>query len=103
MQKSKTVSELFTGSNSKLTALRERSDARSRVLEKVRAALPAKLAKAVVSAGIDQGRLNVGVSSAAWATRLRYQSDGLRKSVGEATGIDITSVRVRVASGRGGD
>jgi hypothetical protein len=101
MQKSKTVSELFTGSNSKLTALKERSDARLRVLEYVQAALPAKLAKAVVSAGIDQGRLNVGVGSAAWATRLRYLADALGKNVGEATGIDITSVRVRVVAGRG--
>jgi hypothetical protein len=100
MQKSKTVSELFTGSNSKLTALKERSDARLRVLEYVQAALPARAAKAVVSAGIERGRLNVGVSSAAWATRLRYLSDSVTKRVAESTGVEISSVRVRVVAAR---
>jgi hypothetical protein len=96
MQKSKAVSELFTGANKKLTALRAKSDERSRIGEQVRAALPVKLAQAVVSAGIDQGRLSIGVSSAVWATRVRYLADSLGKSVAESTGMVITVVRVRV-------
>lgn len=98
MQKSKSVSELLAGGNKKLSALKARSRERSLVLEQVRAALPARLAQAVVSAGIDQGRLTVGVTGAVWATRLRYLADDLRERVGASMGIDILSVRVRVAA-----
>jgi hypothetical protein len=96
MQKSKVVSELFTGANKKLTALRAKSDERLRIRDRVCAVLPAKLAPAVVSASIEQGRLSIGVTSAVWATRLRYLADTLRNGVGESTGIAVSSVRVRV-------
>jgi hypothetical protein len=101
MQKSKAVSELFTGANKKLTALRAKSDERSRLRERVCAVLPAKLAHAVVSASIEQGRLSIGVTSAVWATRLRYMADTLRSRVGESTGIAVLSVRVRVVTPHG--
>jgi predicted nucleic acid-binding Zn ribbon protein len=101
MQKSKTVSELFTGANKKLTALRAKSDQRLRIREWVCAALPAKLARMVVSASIEQGRLSIGVTSAVWATRLRYMADNLRSRVGESTGIAVSSVRVRVVTSQG--
>ena len=101
MQKSKPVSELFTGANKKLTALRAKSDERSRICERVRTVLPAKLAQTVVSASIDRGRLSIGVTSAVWATRLRYMADNLRNRVGESTGIAIFSVRVRVVTPQG--
>jgi hypothetical protein len=98
MQKSKAVSELFTGANKKLTALRAKSDERSRIRERVCALLPAKLAQTVVSASIDQGRLSIGVTSAVWATRLRYMAEDLRNRVGESTGLAVSSVRVRVVT-----
>ena len=101
MQKSKAVSELFTGANKKLTALRAKSDERLRIRERVCAVLPAKLARTVVSASIDQGRLSIGVTSAVWATRLRYLADELRNRVGESTGIAVSSVRVRVVTSLG--
>jgi hypothetical protein len=101
MQKSKAVSELFTGANKKLTALRAKSDERSRIRERVCAVLPAKLAQAVVSASIEQGRLSIGVTGAVWATRLRYMADSLRSRVGDATGIAVFSVRVRVVTAPG--
>jgi len=69
---------------------------RSRVLEQVRAALPARLALAVVSAGIEQGRLTIGVVGAVWASRLRYLTESVRKHVGNSMGIAIVSVKVRV-------
>jgi hypothetical protein len=101
MQKSKVVSELFAGANKKLTALRAKSDERSRIRERVCELLPAKLAHAVVSAGIEQGRLSIGVTSAVWATRLRYMAENLRSRVGESTGIALSSVRVRVVTSQG--
>ena len=62
----------------------------------VRAALPARLGEAVVSAGVDQGRLTLGVVGAHWASRLRYSTDIIRKRVGGALGAEIHSVRIRV-------
>jgi len=66
------------------------------VVEQVRAALPARLAQAVASAGIEQGRLTIGVSGAVWASRLRYFTDTVRKRVSESLKIEILSVRIRV-------
>ena len=66
------------------------------MLVQVRAALPPRLAMAVMSAGIEQGRLTIGVAGAAWASRLRYLTESVRKRVGTSLGIAILSVRVRV-------
>ena len=66
------------------------------MLEQVRAALPARLAQAVASAGIEQGRLTIGVGGAVWASRLRYFTDIVRKRVSDSLGTEIRSVRIRV-------
>jgi hypothetical protein len=66
------------------------------VVEQVRAALPGRLAEAVASAGIEQGRLTIGVVGAVWASRLRYSTESIRKRVGTSMGISILSVKVRV-------
>ena len=66
------------------------------MVEQVRAVLPARLALEVVSAGIDQGRLTIGVSGAVWASRLRYMTESVRKRVAASTGAAVISVRVRV-------
>jgi Dna[CI] antecedent, DciA len=66
------------------------------VADQVREALPARLAQAVVSAGIEGGRLTIGVVGAVWASRLRYLTESVRKRVGASQGIAILSVRVRV-------
>jgi hypothetical protein len=99
MQKSKVVSELFTGANKKLTALRAKSHERSRLLGEVCAILPPNLARAVVSAGIEEGRLSIGVKGAVWATRLRYLADTVRQRLTDA-GIPTLSMRVRVVPPR---
>jgi hypothetical protein len=96
MQKPRSLRDLLSRSGNKLTALKLRSAERSRVVGLVRAALPAKLAPAVVSAGIDQGRLTIGVVGAVWASRLRYLTEPVRKRVAASTGIAILSVRIRV-------
>jgi len=66
------------------------------VVEQVRAALPARLAQSVVSAGIDSGKLTIGVVGAVWASRLRYLTEVLRKRVGGTMGTAILSVKIRV-------
>jgi len=96
MQNPRSVSDLLSRSGNKLTTLKMRSAERARVVGIVREALPARLAPVVVSAGIDQGRLTVGVVGAVWASRLRYSAESLRKRVAGAMGIAIVSVRIRV-------
>jgi hypothetical protein len=96
MQNSKTLSELLAGGGKRLSQLVERAAERSQVLEQVRAALPARLAQAVASAGIDQGRLTVGVVGAVWASRLRYFTETLRTRVAKSAGLTILAVRIRV-------
>ena len=96
MQNPRSLSDLLSRAGNKLNALKTRSRERTRVVEQVRAALPARLAEAVATAGIEQGRLTVGVVSAVWASRLRYSSDILRKRVGASMGVEILTVRIRV-------
>jgi hypothetical protein len=79
----------------KLSSLKVRSAERARVVDAVRAALPARLALAVVSAGVSQGRLTIGVDAAVWASRVRYFSDAARKAVGPL-GLEVMGVRIRV-------
>jgi hypothetical protein len=96
MQKPKSLSELLAGGGKRLSLLKERSAERSLVLEQVRAALPARLAREVASAGIERGQLTIGVVGGAWASRLRYLAESIRGQVGKSLGISIRSVKVRV-------
>ena len=74
---------------------------RCKVLEEVRSALPSRFAEAVVSAGVDGGRLTIGVAGTVWASRIRYCSQGSRSSLSEKLGIALTSVRIRVVPQQG--
>jgi hypothetical protein len=96
MQNSKSLSELLAGRGKRLSLLKERIAERSQVLEQVRAALPPRLAQAVASAGITEGRLTVGVVGAVWASRLRYSTDIIRKRVAKSAGLEVLTVRIRV-------
>ena len=95
MQNPKSISELLKGGK-RLSQLATRSKVRATVLEQVRSALPASLAAAVVSAGLEQGQLTIGVASAAWASRIRYLSSAARRRLQEHTGADLAKLRVRV-------
>jgi hypothetical protein len=96
MQNPRSLSDLLSRTGNKLTALKTRSRERSLIVEQVRAALPDRLSQAVVSAGLDQGRLTIGVVGAVWASRLRYLTESVRKRVAAGTGVAIASVKVRV-------
>ena len=96
MDNSKSVRELLAQGGNRLSRLVERSAARVGILEQVRAALPARLAEAVASAGLEQGRLTIGVVGAVWASRLRYSTEIIRKKIAKSAGIDILTVRIRV-------
>jgi len=100
MQKPKSIRELMGVRGQRLTALKAQNDARKRVMEQVCAALPPNLAKVVVSAGIEKGRLTIGVAGAPWAARLRYVTDGLRLRVADTLGVEIQSVRIKVLPAR---
>jgi hypothetical protein len=96
MQNSKSLSELLARGGKRLSLLKERAAERSLVVEQVRAALPPRLAQAIASAGIDEGRLTIGVVGAVWASRLRYSTEIIRKRVAKASKVEITSVKIRV-------
>jgi hypothetical protein len=70
------------------------------VLSHVCNALPPQLAETIASAGVEQSRLTIGVAGAAWASRLRYVTETLRKRVGESMGVEIRSVRIKVVPPR---
>src|SRR6202051_4771760 len=96
MQNPRSLSDLWARTGNKLTALKIRSQERSLVVEQVRAALPARLAQAVASAGIEHGRLTIGIVGGGWASPLRFLKESVRKQVAAAKGMAGVSVRVRV-------
>jgi hypothetical protein len=94
MKKSININELLAAG--RLKGLQARRRERSDVLAHVRAALPPELEGTVITAGIEEGRLIVGVSGGAWASRLRYRSQALRETVAGTLGREIHSVRIKV-------
>jgi hypothetical protein len=96
MQNSKSLSELLERGGKRLSLLKNKAAERSKIVEQVRAALPARLAQSVASAGLDGGRLTVGVVGAVWASRLRYSTDTIRKRVAQSIGKEVLTVRIRV-------
>jgi len=96
LDKPKSIKDLLRVGGKQLSTLEARTADRSLALQAVRAALPPELARATVSAGLEHGRLTVGVTGGTFATRLRYATDDLRQRVGAALGADIQSVRIRV-------
>jgi hypothetical protein len=99
VHKPKSIKELLKV-GPRLTDLKAKSQHRTLVLAQVCAALPPKLAENVVSAGIDHGRLTVGVTAAPWAARLRYVTETLRTGIGSSMGVDIHSIRIKVVPPR---
>ena len=96
MENSKSLSELLARGGKRLSRLVERSAERAEVVAQVRAALPARLAQSVASAGLEGGRLTVGVVGAVWASRLRYSTELLRKRIAKSSGQEILTVKIRV-------
>jgi len=98
MQKPKSVSELISGTSKALRDLRVRLDARSLLLIRVRSCLPPRLIDHVISAGLQDGCLTLGTSSAAWASRLRYVKNELQIQLKQDHRLDIESVKIRVVN-----
>jgi hypothetical protein len=96
MQNSKSLSELLARGGKRLALLKDRAAQRSQIVEQVRAALPVRLAESVVSAGLEEGRLTIGVVGAVWASRLRYSTEAIRQRVAKSAGQDVLKVRIRV-------
>jgi hypothetical protein len=96
MQKPKGINELLKSGGKRLSSLREGLVARDATLRQVCAALPVELARAVVTAGIQEGKLTIGVAGAAWAARLRYSTETLRSHLTRSAGTHIVSVHIKV-------
>lgn len=100
MPKPKSINELLRTGGKRLNKLNLKSRARAKTLEHVCAALSSPLAQTVVSAGLDDDQLTIGVASASWATRLRYVTDTLRLRVGTSMGVEIRTIRIKVVPPR---
>jgi hypothetical protein len=96
MQNSKSLSELLARGGKRLSRLVDQAAERAQIVDQVRAALPARLAQSVVSAGLDEGRLTIGVVGAVWASRLRYSTDAIAKRLTKSLGKEVLKVRIRV-------
>ncbi len=100
MQNPKRINELLNSRGKRLSSLREALAARGATLQQVCAALPEELARAVVTAGIRDGKLTIGVAGAAWAARLRYSTEALRNHITTSGGTQIVSVHIKVVPRR---
>jgi len=101
-QKPTSVSDLLGKAGGMLERLREGAGAADRVLGAVQDSLPAGLGRQVWGATVRDGVLTVLVSSAGWATRIRYQAATLQESVTGRLGVKLerTVVKVRPVGGR---
>jgi hypothetical protein len=100
VKKLKSINELLGSSGKRLSDLKARTQARTKVFDHVRAALPSPLAQSIVSAGLEHGQLTIGVAGSAWAARLRYVTEALRAQVGSSMRVDIHKVRIKVVPPR---
>lgn len=90
------VSELLEKGQGLLERLRRGSSDAEEALQAVRAELPQELARQVWGASTRAGTLTVLVTSAAWATRVRYHAPGLREQVARRLGVELPRVTIRV-------
>ena len=90
------VSELLHKSQGLLERLRRGSSQADEALQAVRAELPEEFAQQVWGASTRAGTLTVLVTSAVWATRIRYHAPGLREQVGRRLGVALERVTIRV-------
>jgi hypothetical protein len=100
VKRPKSINELISRGGKRLSDLKAKTQARTRVFDHVCAALPSKLAQSIVSAGLEHGQLTVGVAGSAWAARLRYATEALRTQVGSTMRVDIHEVRIKVVPPR---
>lgn len=95
MEKISTINSLLKGSPG-LARLSAKLAERERVKQAVCAALAPPLAAAIASAGLQDGKLTLGVVGAGWASRLRYVTESLRTQVSSALAQPVDRVRIRV-------
>lgn len=90
------VSELLQKGQGLLERLRQGSGRADAALQAVRAELPEEFAQQVWGASTRAGTLTVLVTSAAWATRVRYHAPTLREQVALRLGVALERVTIRV-------
>jgi hypothetical protein len=69
---------------------------------RVQRLLPPELAPHVVGVNLRDGRLTVLADTSAWASRLRFHTLDLARSLCQVCDTEITSTRVRVHRGPAG-
>ena len=94
---SKHIGNLLNPSNNaELAKSLKRSAEIGRLTADLSEALPAEMASAILSASVgDDKVLCLRVSSSAWASRLRFETERLEAAARKA-GVEISGVNVRV-------
>lgn len=95
-EKPTSVSDLLQQGQGLLERLRRGSSQADEALQAVRAELPEEFARQVWGASARAGTLTVLVTSAVWATRVRYHVPGLREQVARRLGVTLERVTIRV-------
>lgn len=87
---------ILAGLDGTLARIERQAQARSSLLIKVQAALPAPENEHVVSAAYEKGALILAADSAAWCARLRYCQEALQTGLADRGETPFTKLRVRV-------
>jgi len=95
-EKPTSISDLLGKGDGMLERLRQGSAAADRTLQAVRRGLPEELATQVWGASVRAGTLTLLVTSAAWGTRIRYHSPGLKETTARELGEELERVVIRV-------
>ncbi|MFP5465067.1 MAG: DciA family protein, partial [Gammaproteobacteria bacterium] len=87
--------KLLAAAGGPLAQLLHASEEHARLLAQLRQRLPPDLAAALRSAALDRGRLRLGVSGSAWATRLRFMAPPLCRQLADWPYGPVEAVQVR--------
>lgn len=93
--------KLLAAAGGPLAQLLHASEEHARLLAQLRQRLPPDLAAALRSAALDRGRLRLGVSGSAWATRLRFMAPQLCRQLADWPYGPVEAVQVHVAAPTG--
>lgn len=92
------LAETLGADNATLSRLRQHADHLLKAETAIARALPVDLAEHWKVAAVDNRRVRLVAFSAAWATRLRFESENVRRALADAGYGSITSVDVRIGS-----
>lgn len=90
------VRSILHANNNALGTLHRRAAFLLKIESVLQSIWPAQAVNHVHVAGYDQGCLRLVADSGAWATRLRYQQDGIRRILAQHLRMAVDDIQIRV-------